>query len=160
MIRSAIAVIAYAVAMAFLESAVVVYLQRALGIETGAIFPLRDPAGVGDLAAIEVGRDEVARDQAHRGGRHAVGKVAAKRQAQRLADQHVLRVARDGGDAADVRGGREREQDTRGRGERERRRGERGHGAPAEIRDECAERQRPDRELRDRHDARAQRRQT
>lgn len=50
-------VIAYAVAMAFLESAVVVYLQRALGIETGALFPLRDPAGVGDLAAIEVGRE-------------------------------------------------------------------------------------------------------
>lgn len=53
----AAAVIAYAVAMAFLESAVVVYLQRALGIETGVLFPLRDPAGVGDLAAIEVGRE-------------------------------------------------------------------------------------------------------
>jgi hypothetical protein len=50
-------VIAFAVAMAFLESAVVVYLQRALGIQVGALFPLQDPAGVGDLAAIEVGRE-------------------------------------------------------------------------------------------------------
>ena len=50
-------VIAYAVAMAFLESAVVVYLQRALGIDPRAIFPVRDPAMTGDLAAIEVGRE-------------------------------------------------------------------------------------------------------
>lgn len=54
---TAIVVLAYGVAMAFLESAVVVYLQRALGIETGDLFPLQDPAGVGDLAAIEVGRE-------------------------------------------------------------------------------------------------------
>jgi len=54
---TAAVVIAFSVAMAFLESAVVVYLQRALGIQVGAIFPLRDPAGVGDLAAIEVGRE-------------------------------------------------------------------------------------------------------
>jgi hypothetical protein len=54
---TACAVIAYGIAMAFLESAVVVYLQRALGIETGVLFPLQDPAGVGDLAAIEVGRE-------------------------------------------------------------------------------------------------------
>lgn len=50
-------VVAYGVAMAFLESAVVVYLQRALGIEVGTLFPLGDPAGVGDLAMIEVGRE-------------------------------------------------------------------------------------------------------
>ena len=50
-------VIAYAVAMAFLESAVVVYLQRALGIDPRALFPLRDPAVTGDLAFIEVGRE-------------------------------------------------------------------------------------------------------
>jgi hypothetical protein len=37
-------VVAYAVAMAFLESAVVVYLQRALGIDPRALFPVRDPA--------------------------------------------------------------------------------------------------------------------
>jgi len=50
-------VIAYAVAMAFLESAVVVYLQRALGIDPRALFPVRDPALTGDLALIEVGRE-------------------------------------------------------------------------------------------------------
>ncbi len=50
-------VIAYAVAMAFLESAVVVYLQRALGIDPRALFPLREPAMTGDLAVIEVGRE-------------------------------------------------------------------------------------------------------
>ena len=54
---TALVVIAFGVAMAVLESAVVVYLQRALGMETGVLFPLRDPAGVGDLAAIEVGRE-------------------------------------------------------------------------------------------------------
>ena len=55
--RTAVVVIAFGVAMAFLESAVVVYLQRALGIKVGVLFPLQDPAGVGDFAAIEVGRE-------------------------------------------------------------------------------------------------------
>ncbi len=50
-------VIAYAVAMAFLESAVVVYLQRAVGIDPRALFPVRDPVLTGDLALIEVGRE-------------------------------------------------------------------------------------------------------
>jgi hypothetical protein len=53
----ALVVVAYAVAMAFLESAAVVYLQRALGIDPRALFPLRDPAVTGDLALIEVGRE-------------------------------------------------------------------------------------------------------
>ena len=53
----AAAVLAYAVAMAFLESAVVVYLQRALGIDPRALFPLPDPILTGDFAAIEVGRE-------------------------------------------------------------------------------------------------------
>jgi hypothetical protein len=53
----AAAVLAYAVAMAFLESAVVVYLQRALGIDPRALFPLPDPILTGDLATIEVGRE-------------------------------------------------------------------------------------------------------
>jgi hypothetical protein len=57
LVATAVIVIAYAIAMAYLESAVVVYLQRALGMETGVLFPLQDPAGVGDLAAIEVGRE-------------------------------------------------------------------------------------------------------
>ena len=51
------AVLAYAVAMAFLESAVVIYLQRALGIDPRALFPLQDPAVTADLAVIEVGRE-------------------------------------------------------------------------------------------------------
>jgi len=53
----AAAVLAYAVAMAFLESAVVVYLQRALGIDPRALFPLQNPVVTGDLATIEVGRE-------------------------------------------------------------------------------------------------------
>ena len=50
-------VIGFAVAMAYLESAVVVYLQRALGITPNGLFPLRGPDVVGNLAAIEVGRE-------------------------------------------------------------------------------------------------------
>jgi hypothetical protein len=54
---TAAVVIAYAVAMAFLESVVVVYLQRALGIDPTALFPLPQPALAGDLALIEIGRE-------------------------------------------------------------------------------------------------------
>jgi hypothetical protein len=50
-------VIGVAAAMAYLESAVVVYLQRALDITPDRLFPLRGPEMVGDLAAIEVGRE-------------------------------------------------------------------------------------------------------
>jgi hypothetical protein len=53
----AAAVAAFAVAMAYVESACVVYLQRALDMTPAALFPLRDPQAVGDLAAIEVGRE-------------------------------------------------------------------------------------------------------
>jgi hypothetical protein len=53
----ALAVVAYAAAMAYLESAVVVYLQRALSITPAQLFPLQNPGAVGDLAAIEVGRE-------------------------------------------------------------------------------------------------------
>ena len=56
-LATAAVVIAYAVAMAFLESAVVVYLQRALGLDPRALFPVRDPVLTGDLALIEVGRE-------------------------------------------------------------------------------------------------------
>jgi hypothetical protein len=56
--RSAVvAVFVFAIAMAYLESAVVVYLQRALGITPDSLFPLREAETVGDLAAIEVGRE-------------------------------------------------------------------------------------------------------
>jgi hypothetical protein len=54
---TAITVIAFAVAMAYLESAVVVYLQRALAMTPETLFPLRAAQVVGDLAAIEVGRE-------------------------------------------------------------------------------------------------------
>lgn len=54
---TAIAVLAYAVAMAYLESAVVVYLQLALGQQVGAIFPLRPAIEAGNLVAIEAGRE-------------------------------------------------------------------------------------------------------
>jgi len=54
---TAAVVIAYAVAMAFLESAVVVYLEQALGMDPRALFPVADPAMTGDLALIEAGRE-------------------------------------------------------------------------------------------------------
>jgi len=54
---TAATVLALAVAMAYLESAVVVYLQLALDSQVGAIFPLRPVAEVGDLVLIEVGRE-------------------------------------------------------------------------------------------------------
>ena len=50
-------VILFAAAMAYLESACVVYLQRALSITPDQLFPLRGPDVVGSLAAIEVGRE-------------------------------------------------------------------------------------------------------
>ncbi|OGN86684.1 MAG: hypothetical protein A2X23_04850 [Chloroflexi bacterium GWC2_73_18] len=53
----AIVVVVFAAAMAYLESTVVVYLHRALGIAPDALFPLRDPRAVADLATIEVGRE-------------------------------------------------------------------------------------------------------
>lgn len=53
----AVVVLGYAIAMALLESAVVVYLERATGIDPRALFPLHEPVVTGDLAAIEVGRE-------------------------------------------------------------------------------------------------------
>jgi hypothetical protein len=52
-----VAVIAYAVAMAYLEAAVVVYLQHALAIQPAALFPVRDPSDLGGLGTIELGRE-------------------------------------------------------------------------------------------------------
>jgi hypothetical protein len=54
---TAIVVIVFAVAMAYLESAVVVYLAAALDGRAGEIFPLRPALGSGSLVAIEVGRE-------------------------------------------------------------------------------------------------------
>jgi hypothetical protein len=50
-------VFAYAIAMAYVESAVVVDLNGALGQRVGELFPLRDAMTVGPLIAIEVGRE-------------------------------------------------------------------------------------------------------
>ncbi len=55
--NAAIAVFVFAFAMAYMESAVVVYLQRALGITPDGLFPLREAETVGNLAVIEVGRE-------------------------------------------------------------------------------------------------------
>ena len=54
---TAATVLAYAVAMAYLEAAVVVYLTLALGGQVGELFPLRPAFETGDLIAIEVGRE-------------------------------------------------------------------------------------------------------
>ena len=54
---TAVTVFAYALAMAYLEAAIVVYLQLALGGQVGAIFPLRPASEVGSLVAIEAGRE-------------------------------------------------------------------------------------------------------
>jgi hypothetical protein len=54
---TAIAVLAFALAMAYLESAVVVYLQGVLGATVGDIFPLQLELAAGDLVLIEVGRE-------------------------------------------------------------------------------------------------------
>ena len=54
---AAVAVFVFAFAMAYMESAVVVYLQRALDITPDSLFPLREAETVGNLAAIEVGRE-------------------------------------------------------------------------------------------------------
>jgi hypothetical protein len=51
------AILAYAVAMAYLEAAVVVYLRAALGVPTGSIFPIDlSPRGM-PFGWIEVGRE-------------------------------------------------------------------------------------------------------
>lgn len=55
--RVAIVVVAFALAMAYLEAACVVYLQGAIGGTVGVLFPLRSPDALGGLAAAEVGRE-------------------------------------------------------------------------------------------------------
>jgi hypothetical protein len=55
--KRAMIVAVYALAMAYLESAVVVYLQRALAMTPATLFPLRDQTSLGGLGSIEVGRE-------------------------------------------------------------------------------------------------------
>ena len=51
-------VVAYALAMAYLESAVVVYLRQALGVSTGEVFPIDQESELsGRLGWIELGRE-------------------------------------------------------------------------------------------------------
>lgn len=56
-LKRALIVTAYALAMAYLESAVVVYLQRALAMTPATLFPLRSQSVLGNLGSIEVGRE-------------------------------------------------------------------------------------------------------
>jgi hypothetical protein len=53
----ALTVVVYAAAMAYVESAAVVYLQRAQSISPEHLFPLQSPQVLGNLAGIEVGRE-------------------------------------------------------------------------------------------------------
>lgn len=70
----------YASAMAYLESAVVVYLQRALSMSPSTLFPLRDQATLGGLASIEAGREVATIVMLV-----AVGWLAGRRSLERLA---------------------------------------------------------------------------
>lgn len=56
-LRRALVVAIFAIAMAYLEAAVVVYLQHALKIDPHSLFPLRDPKSLGGLGSIELGRE-------------------------------------------------------------------------------------------------------
>jgi hypothetical protein len=53
----ALTVIGFAIAMAYLEAAVVAYLQKAIGITPSQLFPLQKSDAMGDFAAVEVGRE-------------------------------------------------------------------------------------------------------
>ncbi len=50
-------VVSYAVAMAYLESAVVVYLRQALGVAPSTVFPVDLSGAAGSLGYIELGRE-------------------------------------------------------------------------------------------------------
>jgi len=76
----ALTVIIFALAMAYLESAVVVYLQKAIGMTPAELFPLQKPEAMGDLAAIEVGREAATVVMLA-----AVGVLAGRRWVDRLA---------------------------------------------------------------------------
>ncbi len=57
LLARALAVATFAIGMAYLEAAVMLYLQRALSITPAALFPLRDLGSLGGLAQIELGRE-------------------------------------------------------------------------------------------------------
>ena len=78
-------VVVFAIAMAYLESAVVVYLQIALDSRVGQIFPLKPAVAAGDLAIIEVGREAVTLVMIA-----AVGMLAGRTRLERLAWSSVV----------------------------------------------------------------------
>ncbi len=82
---TAVTVLLYALAMAYLESAVVVYLQLALGGQVGALFPLRPAIEAGDLVVIEVGREAATLVMIG-----AVGMLAGRTSVERLAWSAVV----------------------------------------------------------------------
>ena len=55
--RRVLVVMAFAVAMAYLEAACVAYLQRAIGLTPTRLFPVKRASTLGGFAAIEVGRE-------------------------------------------------------------------------------------------------------
>ena len=73
-------VIAYAIAMALVESACVVYLQRALGLTPYRLLPLQSQDVVGSLGGIELGREAATLVMLA-----TVGSLAGRRWADRLA---------------------------------------------------------------------------
>ena len=55
--RRALAVVAFAAAMGYLEAACVVYLQRAIGMTPAQLFPVRDASTLNGLAGAELARE-------------------------------------------------------------------------------------------------------
>lgn len=55
--QRALLVVIFAFAMAYFESAAVVYLQRALDMTPQTIFPLRNQNSLGGLGGVEIGRE-------------------------------------------------------------------------------------------------------
>lgn len=53
----ALAMVAFAAAMGYLEAACVVYLQRAIGLTPAQLFPIRDASTLDGLAGAEVARE-------------------------------------------------------------------------------------------------------
>lgn len=79
-VPTALTVVAYAIAMAYVESAVVVDLNGALGQRVGELFPLPLAMRAGPLIAIEVGREVATLVMLG-----AVGALAGRRPLERLA---------------------------------------------------------------------------
>jgi hypothetical protein len=81
----ALGVLAYSVAMSYLEAAVVVDLRAAMGVATGAIFPASFSGAATDLGWIEAGREAATMVMIG-----AVGWVAGRTPLERLAWAAVI----------------------------------------------------------------------